>query len=140
MKKIGWQKYEDMLTTQLTCPFSSLIATNQMIASFNEESEEDEEIEQAEQNDFLSMIQDEEKEVLVIPVPASIHEQIALMSNYDCWIGHSNFNLTDDIRIKLKKAPGVEISKVYGRYRFFLGVGKMFDFGEVRQSIEELLL
>lgn len=134
VKKIGWQKYEDMLQNQLNSPFGALIATNQLIMSMENEDDENSQV------DFMSAIENEEREILVIPVPESINQQIALMSNYDCWIGHANFNITDDVRMKLKTAPGVEISKVYGRYRFFLGIGKMFDFADVRKGIEELLL
>jgi len=127
-RKVGWQKYEDMLKDQLTSPFASLVATNQlqMIDS------EDEEIDQI---DFETL-EDSDQEVLVIPVPDSFYEQINLLTNYDCWIGHTNFDITESIKTKIEEAQGVEILKVHSRYRFFIGIGKMFNFSEVRKEIE----
>lgn len=129
--KVGWQKYEDMLKDQLTSPFSSLVATNQL-----QMIEEDEE-----ELDFdLSMLEDPEQDVLVIPVPDSFYEQINLLTNYDCWIGHTNFDITESVKTKIEETKGVEILKVYSRYRFFIGVGKMFNFKEVRKEIESNIL
>lgn len=126
--KIGWQKYEDMLKDQLNSPFASLVATNQLQMVNDEEEEE---------NEFdLSMIQDPEQDVVVIPVPDSFYEQINLLTNYDCWIGHTNFDITETIKNKIEKTNGVEILKIHSRYRFFIGIGKMFNFSEVRKEIE----
>ena len=37
---------------------------------------------------------------------------------------------------KLNIIPGVEVLKILSRYRFFVGIGKLFDFTEVRKNIE----
>ena len=39
----------------------------------------------------------------------------------------------------LNTIDGVEVLKICSRYRFFIGVGKMFDFSEVRKNIEKEL-
>lgn len=126
--KIGWQKYEDMLKDQLNSPFASLVATNQL-QMVNDDDEEEAEFD-------LSMIEDQEQDFVVIPVPDSFYEQINLLTNYDCWIGHTNFDITETIKNKIEKNNGVEILKIHSRYRFFIGVGKMFNFSEVRKEIE----
>ena len=48
--------------------------------------------------------------------------------------------VTNNIKETLDTAEGVEILKINSRYRFFIGVGKMFDFKDVRTNIEEKLL
>ena len=130
-KKIGWQKYEDMLKDQLNSPFASLVATNniQMLGDIASEEESESEF------DF-SILEDPEQDLIVIPVPESFYEQINLLTNYDCWIGHTNFDITESVKTKVEKTKGVEILKVYSRYRFFIGIGKMFNFSEVRKEIE----
>lgn len=56
-----------------------------------------------------------------------------------CWIGHANFDLTHKELDVLNNAPGVECVRVMSRYRFFIGVGKAFEFTSVRSYIENKL-
>jgi hypothetical protein len=134
-KKIGWQKYEDMIQKQITSPLASLLASNQLM--FDQEQvfseQEDDSI------DFSEFVESEEKELLVVPVPADFYSQINLVTNYECWIGHTNFDITEAVKDKINDTLGVEILKVYSRYRFFIGIGRMFDFKDIRQIIEETL-
>ena len=58
---------------------------------------------------------------------------------FDCWIGYTNFDITQNISDLIESVDGVEALEVMSRYTFFLGVGKMFNFRNVRTSIEELL-
>lgn len=133
-KQIGWQKYESMLKEQINSPFASLIATNQLQIMHSQEEEEDLE------DDFdFEMLGEEGQDVLVLPVPDNIYEQINLLTNYECWIGHTNFDITESVKTTVEKTKGVEILKVYSRYRFFVGIGKMFNFSDVRKEIEDQL-
>ena len=59
---------------------------------------------------------------------------------FDCWIGYTNFDITQNISDLIESIAGVEALEIMSRYTFFLGVGKMFKFRDVRTSIEELLL
>ena len=127
--KIGWQKYEDMIKKQISSPLASLM----MSMSLGFQQEEMEEDADETELDFET----EEQEILAIPVPQNMYEQISLVSNYDCWIGHTNFNLTPSLKDKLEKVQGVEVLKICSRYRFFIGVGQMFDFKDVRKLIEQ---
>lgn len=55
------------------------------------------------------------------------------------WIGHTNFKLTNEHFIALNiGVDGVESFKFLSPYRFVLSVGKLFDFKDVRLSIEKL--
>jgi hypothetical protein len=129
-KKIGWQKYEDMLTKQISSPLASLMMS--MSLNLSQEEELDEE-------SFGEDYDLEGQEIMAVPVPQDMYEQISLVSNYDCWIGHTNFNLTPTIKSQLEEVEGVEVLKICSRYRFFVGVGQMFNFKGVRESIEKII-
>ena len=63
-----------------------------------------------------------------------------MITNYDCWVGHANFDITPTVKDILDRVDGVEILKICSRYRFFIGVGKMFKFKSVRKDLENQLL
>ena len=61
-------------------------------------------------------------------------------NRWDCWIGHTNFDITTDMAEKLEtEVSGIEALKVIGRYSFFIGIAKLFDITEVRKDVETLL-
>ena len=49
-------------------------------------------------------------------------------------------NIDEWIKDVLNKVPGIEVLKICSRYRFFVGIGQMFDFTEVRNDIEKAIL
>lgn len=55
------------------------------------------------------------------------------------WIGHTNFNITEDIFNIIDNVPGVEALKVLSRYRFKILVATLFEPDDVKQSIELML-
>ena len=128
MKQIGWQKYEDVLEQQLQSPL--LQSFYDSFNSFDEEDFTEEE---------LRSMQEIEQPQQVIPVDSKLMESVTLTSNFDCWMGHTNFNITDNIKEELNRVDGVEVLKICSRYRFFVGVGKMFKFSNVRKNIENAL-
>jgi hypothetical protein len=139
--KIGWQKYEDVIEKQITSPLLSNILTN--IFHNRAMSSGVDELESEELDDDILGQDDADLSKhmpLVFPMSQKLLEDIGVISNFDCWVGHTNFDITPKIREKLNLIPGVELLKIFSRYRFFIGVGNMFDFGEVRKSIEKELL
>ena len=68
-----------------------------------------------------------------------IYDRNKPSNKYDCWIGHTNFDITYEIKNIIERIDGVEVLKVLTRYRFFVGVAKMFDFKTVRVEIEKIL-
>lgn len=56
---------------------------------------------------------------------------------WQCWLGYTNFGITKSVVDKLQKIEGVDALKVLSRYSFCIGVGKMFEFTEVRQNIQD---
>jgi hypothetical protein len=127
-KKIGWQKYEDMLKKQISSPLGAIMLNANL--QYEEEENGEEEYESEFEEDIMAV---------PVPVPDSFYEQISLITNYDCWLGHANFDITPSIKKDLEKVTGVEVLKICSRYRFFLGVGQMFNFSDVRKNIEELI-
>lgn len=135
-KKIGWQKYEALLEEQINSPILS-----EMMNKLKEAYSLDNSLQT--DDDVLEYTEDQEEETahgnIMIPITADMIKDINLLTTFDCWIGHTNFDITTDVQQKLDKIMGVEALKIYSRYRFFLGVGKMFDFKNVRSEIEQQL-
>ena len=136
--KIGWQKYEDVLETRLQSPLMG-----QLYRSLANVITQDSDLDLPEDMDTFAF--EEEGEAPVDPIMINIDQQelandITLVSNFDCWLGHTNFNLTHEIKTILNTIDGVEVLKICSRYRFFVGIGKMFDFSEVRESIEKQVI
>jgi hypothetical protein len=133
-QKIGWQKYEDLLEAQINSPLMDIMlkAIDQEMSL---ETEENEDI------SYKDPIEDEEKEdSVLININKDMSGEITLAANFDCWMGHTNFNLTEDIKESLNKIDGIEVLKICSRYRFFVGVGRMFDFSDVRKNIEDQII
>ena len=138
-KTIAWQKYEDYIEKQLSSPLLNNIIqniaslSNSPISSDSEDEEDD--------DDYLDVEKDASKILTpFLPLTNQIIEDVSMLSTFDCWIGHTNFDITPPIKNILDTTDGVEVLKIFSRYRFFIGVGKLFDFKEVRQSIEENLI
>ena len=122
-RKIGWQKYEDVIQSEMYSPMANILFDD--LASDIDEDEYDEGREAPEQEALF--------------LPKNFYETISLMSRFDCWIGHTNFNITTSIKNKLNEVDGIEVLNVTSRYRFFIGIGKMFNFSDVRKNIEKAI-
>jgi len=57
----------------------------------------------------------------------------------DCWVGHTNFTISRTHEAILDKIEGVEIFKPFSRYRFLIGVGKLFNSADVKFRIQKAL-
>ena len=123
-KKIAWERWdEDVIEQEIVEEFYG-----------DEPSEEDEAIE-----DALSFL---EKIPSLVTTPMGmfqLHDKMNIFNQFDCWMGYTNFEITHSVKDTLEKTEGVELLHIMTRYRFFLGVGKLFDFSDVRREIEESL-
>jgi hypothetical protein len=54
---------------------------------------------------------------------------------FNFWIGHTNFDITQPICSVIEQTPGVEILDIFTRYRFRIGIGKLFISGNVLSDI-----
>lgn len=65
-----------------------------------------------------------------------LHEKTACTKIFKFWIGHTNFNITQNIAGIIEKVDGVEILDVFTRYRFRIAIGKAFKDRNVMQNIQ----
>lgn len=137
-KKIGWQKYESYIEEQITSPVMRNLMAK--IAKIHKDNnvflDDDEEDDESDPDDFID---DDDSDPPIMPITPQIIEEVTMLSTFECWIAYTNFPITHKIKAILDEIPGVEALKVCGRYRFFIGVGKMFDFEDVKRHIEETL-
>tara|TARA_B100002019_G_scaffold22370_1_gene17015 strand:- start:4752 stop:5192 length:441 start_codon:yes stop_codon:yes gene_type:complete len=136
-QKIGWQKYEDVLDGQINCPLAQQLYQNVM-ESMNEDLLNSTEMQEIEEHEFEEATREVSEEIRVV-LDKDFSKELLLATNYDCWMGHTNFDITPKIKDELNCIAGVEIMKICTRYRFFIGIGRMFDFSDVRKEIEDKL-
>lgn len=135
-RKIGWQKYESLLEEQMSSPVVHDLIKNAMknVMQSSHQFDSDDEDEE------LESLEEDHDSSIVMPINSKILDDIAIITNFDCWIGHTNFDITNKTKQILDQVEGVEVLKIFSRYRFFIGIGKMFDFKDVRSTIEKELL
>lgn len=136
--KIGWQKYENVLEEQLTSTFFSDIL--QTIIEQHEEQIDEEENSETIYEDEATHQGGSYMVLARTGINQKLFDDLGMITNFDCWVGHTNFDITPKIKKDLDSVNGIEVLKIFSRYRFFIGVGKMFDFKNVRNNIENLLL
>ena len=122
-KKIAWERWdEDVIEQEIVEEF------------YNDEEDEDGVVENA--ITFLEKI----PSLVTTPMGMyQLHDKMNIMNQFDCWMGYTNFDITESVKEVIENIQGVELLNIMTRYRFFLGVGKLFDFSDVRREIEESL-
>lgn len=118
--KIAWEKWYDVV----------------------EEEQEVEETEVEWSDDEPQMIIPELFEIEKINTPIgeySANDRMLPTKLFDCWICHTNFPLTKKELNILNNIPGIECLKIMSKYRFFIGIGRLFDFSDVRANVQALL-
>jgi hypothetical protein len=128
-RKIGWQKYEDVIESHVNSPVLDTI-----LEKFTEVVETEESYEDSEESNVT------EQSMTMLPLSAQMMDELAMLNNFECWMGHTNFNITPRIKETLNIIEGVELLKICSRYRFFIGVGRMFNFKQVRKLIDEQIV
>lgn len=68
-----------------------------------------------------------------------INDAFSPLKGFEMWIGHTDFSLTMELAEKIESVEGVELFTLMTRYRFCVGVAKMFSFSDVRRNIESSL-
>ena len=93
-------------------------------------------------NDFLMgpILSDMKPQIIQTPFGnVTAESKLKPSDRWECWIGYTNFGITEDIQSKLEHVDGVDALKVMSRYSFCVGVGKMFKFSTVRKDIENAI-
>lgn len=125
-RKVAWERWDEDVIEQ------------EIIENFYEENYEEEDPQITE--DALLFL---EKIPHLVSTPMGmyqLHDKMNIMNQFECWMGYTNFDITHSVRDKIEKVEGVELLNITSRYRFFLGIGKLFDFADVRLAIEDALV
>lgn len=121
-KKIQWLKWEDPLVPK---------------------KDEDDLETKYHKDSFKEFEELEDRHVRLVIGPYGLlplNENSVTAKLYKLWVGHCNFDITESIKEKIESISGVEILRIWTRYRFWLGVGNMFDDYKVQQDIENALI
>ena len=70
-------------------------------------------------------------------VPADRPPSIGKIFNF--WTGHTSFSISAPIAAKIEDIEGVEILDIYTRYRFRVGIGKLFKDRDVMNNIQRAI-
>ena len=129
-KKIAWQSWNALITQS--------ISEEQLILDQLEE-----ELKSTGEQELPGMLPMDMFQPRVIHTPIGIYPADSLLKpsdRWDCWLGHTNFDVTKSIKeILLYGIEGIEALKILGRYSFFIGIPRLFDFKDVRINIEKKL-
>jgi hypothetical protein len=63
------------------------------------------------------------------------NEYTASSKIFNFWVGHTNFNLTQNIVDCIEECEGIEILDVFTRYRFRIGIGKCFNDSDIMAAV-----
>lgn len=106
-----------------------------------------EELYEEENHDFEENIEETEHEANFYKKPTRVvltpmgmipyTDNTASSKIFNFWVGHTNFNITPAIAARIEKIEGVETLDIFTRYRFRIGIGKLFDPALIMSSITE---
>lgn len=119
-KKIMWLKWSDPLRWQ--------------------ESEDPED--SGQQSTYDSFVDAEEGEARHVRMISGPYGMIPLGEHglcsklYKLWVCHTNFDITPLVAHSVETIAGVEILRVWTRYRMWVGIANLFDTAEVQKRIE----
>jgi hypothetical protein len=129
MKKIAWEKYENYVNKSLAV--SKILSSGKFFDGglYNHLEQRGEEEDDEETGEYM----------LEFPMTRQIISNIETSINFNCWFGHTNFDIKHSTVKKIDEAEGIELLEVISRYRFLIGVGKAFEFPNVRANLEQIL-
>jgi hypothetical protein len=123
--KIVWEKWKDPLSPEKDEWFPDGEKKKDELEPFDE-SYEEELVEVSPAHLFMSNMG---------IIPHNPVESINKMFNF--WTGHTNFSITTGMAHRMEKIEGVEVLDILTRYRFRIGVGKLFKDGNVMNQVQD---
>lgn len=87
-------------------------------------------------DDMDTFVHKQQIKAIVTPmglIPYDEHN--AASKSFNFWTGHTNFNLSAPITKMIEKTDGVETLDIFTRYRFRIGIGKLFKPSDVMSEI-----
>lgn len=58
---------------------------------------------------------------------------------FNFWVGHTNFDVTPSVVSIIDSYDGIETLDVFTRYRFRIGIGKLFNAADTMYSLSETI-
>ena len=74
---------------------------------------------------------------IITPLGVIPLHDLSMNEVFNFWIGHTNFNLSKEIASIIEQSEGVEILDIISRYRFRIGIGKIFTDRDVMKIIND---
>ncbi len=130
-KRIAWKSWNELSDNYIHRLDQETIAILELMASQTEGLEGGE-------NAYMPMS----------PIGHTIHTPLGVYpvesmfkpsDRWDCWMGTTNFGITQSIYDNLKTIDGIECLRILGKYTFFVGIPCTFSFRNVRIGIEQEL-
>lgn len=75
--------------------------------------------------------------VIVTPIGLLPIDVLSSAEKFNFWIGHTNFDITGGVANVIEQSSGVEILDIITRYRFRVGIGKIFTDRDVMKEIND---
>jgi len=134
-KKVSWEKWRDPFTDD----------DNHFIAPESFDVDNDNEDEDEVVKEINELLDESAIEIMQTPMKVVITQMglVPLMEHsfpskiFKFWTGHTNFDITPSIASKIENIPGVETLSIFTRYRFRIGIGKMFKDRDVMYKVQE---
>jgi hypothetical protein len=125
--KIVWEKWKDPLSQQ----------KDEWFPEQKEKPPEDTYFEEPYEEDVTEGIPAQYFMSNMGVVPYNPMEAINKMFNF--WTGHTNFSITPDVAVKIEKIEGIEVLDILTRYRFRVGIAKLFRDRNVMNKIQDIV-
>tara|TARA_R110002110_G_scaffold360325_2_gene570087 strand:- start:567 stop:1016 length:450 start_codon:yes stop_codon:yes gene_type:complete len=138
-KKIVWEKWRDPYSFDESYSNTEdfLLKSTEDVREFEELEEE---LEGIAEEEGYSMTEEQMLKFVVTESGAiPINSNFSIDKIFNFWTGHTNFSITPDIALQIERVGGVEVLDIVTRYRFRVGVGKLFKGNEVMSSVQRAI-
>lgn len=138
-KKIVWEKWRDPYSFDESYSNTEdfLLKSTEDVREFEELEEE---LEGIAEEEGYSMTEEQMLKFVVTENGAiPINSNFSMDKMFNFWTGHTNFSITPDIALQIERVGGVEVLDIVTRYRFRVGVGKLFKGNEVMSSVQRVI-
>ncbi len=129
-KKIVWEKWKD--------PYDETDEWFPKESKEPEEISEDLAFEEEEEVIFEQPMQLLMTNMGVIPF-GGMNNTPPIGKIFNFWTGHTSFSISSQIASQMELVEGVEVLDIYTRYRFRVGIGKLFKDREVMNAIQQVI-
>ena len=132
-KKVSWEKWRDPFTDDE----HDFVVPESFDANHEDEDEVVKEINELLDENAIEVIHTPMKVVITQMGLIPIMEHSFPSKIFKFWTGHTNFDITPSVASKIENIPGVETLSIFTRYRFRIGIGKMFQDRDVMHKVQE---